>query len=49
MSVWTGDDYSSTQAPAMLLLFVVCIPLVAVLVAGMTPWERAMRIPGHGG
>jgi len=48
-SVSTWNDFPSAQNPTMLLLFTVYIVLVAILVFGMTKWERAMRIPGYGG
>jgi polar amino acid transport system permease protein len=46
VSIWS--DYPSAQNPTMLLLFVSYIVLVGVLVAGMSRWERALRIPGYG-
>ena len=47
VSIW--NDFPSAQNPTMLLLFTVYIVLVAILVFGMTKWERSMRIPGYGG
>lgn len=47
-SVTIWNDYPSALYPTMLLLFVVYILLVGVLVAGMSKWERDMRIPGYG-
>jgi polar amino acid transport system permease protein len=47
VSIW--NDFPSAQNPTMLLLFTVYIVLVAILVYGMTKWERSMRIPGYGG
>jgi len=46
VSIW--NDYPSAQYPTMLLVFVAYIVLVAILVFGMTRWERAMKIPGYG-
>lgn len=47
VTIW--NDYPSALYPTMLLLFVAFIVLVGILVAGMSRWERAMRIPGYGG
>lgn len=46
VSIW--NDYPSAQYPTMLLVFVAYIVLVAILVFGMSRWERAMKIPGYG-
>ena len=46
VSVW--NDFPSAQNPTMLLHFVVYVGLVGVLAAGMSRWERRMRIPGYG-
>ena len=46
-SVTIWNDYPSAQYPTMLMLFVTYILLVAVLVFGMTRWEKAMIIPGY--
>lgn len=46
VTIW--NDYPSAQYPTMLLVFVVYIVLVAILVFGMSRWERAMKIPGYG-
>lgn len=46
VSIW--NDYPSAQYPTMLMLFVSYIILVAILVFGMTKWERGMKIPGYG-
>lgn len=48
-SVTIWNDFPSAQNPMMLVLFVSYLALVGILVAGMTKWERAMRIPGYGG
>lgn len=47
-SVTIWNDYPSAQYPTMLLVFVSYIVLVAILVFGMSKWERAMKIPGYG-
>ncbi|MBY8977054.1 amino acid ABC transporter permease [Rhodobacteraceae bacterium NNCM2] len=46
VTIW--NDYPSAQYPTMLLVFVAYIVLVAILVFGMSKWERAMKIPGYG-
>jgi len=46
VSIW--NDFPSAQFPTMLLVFVAYIVLVAILVFGMSRWERAMKIPGYG-
>ena len=46
-SVTIWNDYPSAQYPTMLMLFITYILLVAVLVFGMTRWEKAMIIPGY--
>ncbi len=46
VSIW--NDFPSAQYPTMVLVFVAYIFLVAILVFGMTRWERAMKIPGYG-
>ena len=43
------NDYSTAMNASMLLLFVVYIGLVAILVLGMSRWEKNSRIPGYGG
>lgn len=47
-SVTIWNDYPSAQYPTMVLVFFAYIILVAILVFGMTKWERAMKIPGYG-
>ena len=47
-SVTIWNDYPSAQYPTMILVFVSYIVLVAILVFGMSRWERAMKIPGYG-
>jgi len=47
-SVTIWNDYPSAQYPTMLMLFVAYIVLVAILVFGMSRWEKAMIIPGYG-
>lgn len=47
ITIW--NDFPSAQNPMMLVLFFSYLGLVGILVAGMTRWERAMRIPGYGG
>ena len=46
VSIW--NDYPSAQYPTMVLVFFAYIILVAILVFGMSRWERAMKIPGYG-
>lgn len=46
VSIW--NDYPSAQYPTMALIFFSYIALVAVLVFGLTQWERVMKIPGYG-
>ena len=47
-SVTIWNDYPSAQYPTMLLVFVAYVGLVAILVFGMSQWERSMKIPGYG-
>lgn len=46
VSIW--NDYPSAQYPTMVLVFVSYILLVAILVFGVTRWEKNLRIPGYG-
>lgn len=43
------SDWVSAQYPALVLMFVIYVGLIAVLAAGMARWEKASRIPGYGG
>jgi polar amino acid transport system permease protein len=47
-SVTIWNDYPSAQYPTMLLVFVAYVGLVAILVFGMSRWERSIKIPGYG-
>jgi polar amino acid transport system permease protein len=47
-SVTIWNDYPSAQYPTMLLVFVAYVGLVAILVFGMSRWERTIKIPGYG-
>jgi polar amino acid transport system permease protein len=47
-SVTIWNDYPSAQYPTRLMLFIASLLLVAILVFGMSRWEKAMIIPGYG-
>ena len=47
-SVTIWNDYPSAQYPTMLLVFLAYVGLVAILVFGMSRWERSIKIPGYG-